>query len=90
MCIGLQHSLVRLSYRYPRKLSCAAWNSQKGDSSQNQMHSYAPKSVQSYIPYAVVESSFLTRLNPLEYFVHSVRSRDSSFSGNADVPGSLT
>ncbi|KAL9328666.1 hypothetical protein ACSQ67_003669 [Phaseolus vulgaris] len=30
MCLGMQNSLVRLSYRLPRHLSCAAWNSQKG------------------------------------------------------------
>lgn len=89
MCLGLQHSLVRLSYRIPRKLSCAAWNSQKGLDSV-QMFSDTLESVQSYIPYAVVESSFLTGLNPLECFVHSVTNRDSSFSDNADLPGTLT
>ncbi|XP_012574546.1 DNA-directed RNA polymerase IV subunit 1 isoform X2 [Cicer arietinum] len=86
MCLGLQHSLVRLPYKIPRKLSCAAWNSQKG----MQIFSDTVEPVQSYIPYAVVESSFLTGLNPLECFVHSVTNRDSSFSDNADLPGTLT
>ncbi|TKY70899.1 DNA-directed RNA polymerase IV subunit 1 [Spatholobus suberectus] len=89
MCLGMQNSLVRLSYRLPRHLSCAAWNSQKGLDSI-QMFSGTLESVQSYIPYAVVEGSFLTGLNPLECFVHSVTNRDSSFSDNADLPGTLT
>ncbi|MED6198738.1 hypothetical protein PIB30_069412 [Stylosanthes scabra] len=89
MCLGLQHSLVRLSFRIPHQLSCAAWNSEKGlDSIQK--FSVIPKSVQSYIPYAVVEGSFLSGLNPLECFVHSVSNRDSSFSDNADLPGTLS
>ncbi|XP_021901821.1 DNA-directed RNA polymerase IV subunit 1 [Carica papaya] len=29
MCLGLQHSLVPLSFRFPHQLSCAAWNKQK-------------------------------------------------------------
>ncbi|RYQ79818.1 hypothetical protein Ahy_Scaffold1g106629 isoform A [Arachis hypogaea] len=89
MCLGLQHSLVRLSFRIPHQLSCAAWNSEKGIDSV-QKFSSTPKSVQSYIPYAVVEGSFLSGLNPLECFVHSVTNRDSSFSDNADLPGTLS
>ncbi|KAH1164241.1 hypothetical protein GLYMA_01G215700v4 [Glycine max] len=89
MCLGMQNSLVRLSYRLPRHLSCADWNSQKWVDSI-QMSSGTLESVQSYIPYAVVESSFLTGLNPLECFVHSVTNRDSSFSDHADLPGTLT
>ncbi|BAU00511.1 hypothetical protein VIGAN_10211300 [Vigna angularis var. angularis] len=89
MCLGMQNSLVRLSYRLPRHLSCSAWNSEKGlDSIQK--YSGTLKSVQSYIPCAVVKSSFLTGLNPLECFVHSVATRASGFSENADVPGTLT
>ncbi|KAL2348086.1 hypothetical protein Fmac_002086 [Flemingia macrophylla] len=89
MCLGLQNSLVRLSYRLPPHLSCTAWNSLKGLDSL-QLSSGTLEYVQSYIPYAVVESSFLTGLNPLECFVHSVTNRDSSFSDNADLPGTLT
>ncbi|KAE9614168.1 putative DNA-directed RNA polymerase [Lupinus albus] len=88
MCLGLQHSLVRLSYKIPYQLSCDGWNSQTCDS--NQMLPVCPESVQSYVPYAVIESSFLTGLNPLECFVHSLTNRDSSFSGNAYLPGTLT
>ncbi|KAK7251246.1 hypothetical protein RIF29_34276 [Crotalaria pallida] len=86
MCLGLQHSLVRLSFKIPHQLSCAGWNSRMCDSYQT----VCPESVQTYIPYAVIKSSFLTGLNPLECFVHSVSNRDSSFSGNADLPGTLT
>ncbi|KAE9613175.1 putative DNA-directed RNA polymerase [Lupinus albus] len=89
MCLGLQHSLVRLSYRIPRQLSCAAWNRQKKLDSTKRFFG-TPQSVQCYIPYAVVENSFMTGLNPLECFVHSVANRDSSFSDNADLPGTLT
>ncbi|XP_019445104.1 PREDICTED: DNA-directed RNA polymerase IV subunit 1-like isoform X1 [Lupinus angustifolius] len=89
MCLGLQHSLVRLSYRIPRQLSCAAWNRQKKLDSTKRFFG-TPQSVQCYIPYAVVENSFMTGLNPLECFVHSVTNRDSSFSDNADLPGTLT
>ncbi|WJX54939.1 DNA-directed RNA polymerase [Trifolium repens] len=89
MCLGLQHSLVRLSYRIPRELSCAGWNSQKGIHSM-EMFSESIEPGQSFIAHAVVESSFLTGLNPLECFVHSVTNRDSSFSDNADLPGTLT
>lgn len=79
MCLGLQQSLVTLSFKIPHQLSCAAWNNQK----ENVENS-------SYIPYAVVQNSFLSGLNPVECFVHSLTSRDSSFSGNADLPGTLT
>ncbi|KAK7317076.1 hypothetical protein RJT34_01003 [Clitoria ternatea] len=89
MCLGLQNSLVRLSYKIPHELSCAAWNSQKGPDSI-QMFSGTLQCAQSYIPYAVVQSSFLTGLNPFECFVHSVTNRDSAFSDNADLPGTLT
>ncbi|CAH2048096.1 unnamed protein product [Thlaspi arvense] len=88
MCIGLQNSSVALSFGFPRKLTCDSWNDPRsplrgamGDD----------KTVtESFVPYGVIESSFLTGLNPLEAFVHSVTSRDSSFSGNADLPGTLS
>ncbi|KAL8170630.1 hypothetical protein V2J09_022434 [Rumex salicifolius] len=88
MSLGLQHSMVPLSFKLPHKLSCEAWNNSKahGSSFRNQDALDCSKS---YIPYAVVESSFLAGLNPLECFVHSVTSRDSSFRENADVPGTL-
>ncbi|GAV79426.1 RNA_pol_Rpb1_2 domain-containing protein/RNA_pol_Rpb1_3 domain-containing protein/RNA_pol_Rpb1_1 domain-containing protein/RNA_pol_Rpb1_4 domain-containing protein/DUF3223 domain-containing protein, partial [Cephalotus follicularis] len=84
MCLGLQHSLVPLSFSFPHQLSCAAWNNHKLPSDHT---TECPKS---FIPSAVVENSFLTGLNPLETFVHSVTSRDSSFSDNADLPGTLS
>ncbi|EXC17779.1 DNA-directed RNA polymerase D subunit 1 [Morus notabilis] len=88
MCLGLQHSLVPLSFGFPHLLSCAAWNEHKV-SCLIQEDADAPKSAKSYIPYAVVGNSFLTGLNPLESFVHSVTSRESSFSDNAELPGTL-
>ncbi|KAL8556955.1 hypothetical protein ACS0TY_004432 [Phlomoides rotata] len=81
MSLGLQHSLSLLSFSIPQQLSCASWNNKKnlpGDNSK------------SYIPCAIITSSFSTGLNPLECFVLSLTSRDSSFSGHADVAGTLT
>lgn len=87
MCLGLQHSFVPLSFRLPHKLSCAVWNELKTKSSNFEEDFECTKS---FIPFAVVEGSFVTGLNPLECFVHSVTSRGSSFSENANVPGTLT
>ncbi|KAF5734464.1 DNA-directed RNA polymerase IV subunit 1 [Tripterygium wilfordii] len=89
LCLGLQYSAVPLSFEFPHRLSCAGWNKQKGISLIQKADKSAacPKS---YIPYAVVENSFLSGLNPIESFVHSVTSRGSSFSDNADLPGTLS
>ncbi|XP_059276067.1 DNA-directed RNA polymerase IV subunit 1 isoform X1 [Lycium ferocissimum] len=81
MCLGLQQSLVPLSFRMPRQLSCDAWNNHKSHRIFEKAHNN--------IPCAVVENSFLAGLNPLECFVHSLTTRDSSFSGHADVSGTL-
>ncbi|XP_057977974.1 DNA-directed RNA polymerase IV subunit 1 isoform X2 [Malania oleifera] len=89
MCVGLQHSLVPLSFRMPHHLSCGTWNNLKVPAVSDKVHDTA-ECAQSFIPYAVVENSFLTGLNPLECFVHSLTCRDSSFSDNADVPGTLS
>ncbi|GMJ15023.1 SILENCING MOVEMENT DEFICIENT 2, NUCLEAR RNA POLYMERASE D 1A, nuclear RNA polymerase D1A [Hibiscus trionum] len=89
MCLGLQHSLVPLSFRFPPKLSCAAWNDLKSHG-LTQEGDDTVESAKNFIPYAVVESSFTTGLNPLECFVHSVTSRESSFSDHADLPGTLS
>ncbi|KAI4303490.1 hypothetical protein MLD38_039113 [Melastoma candidum] len=87
MCIGLQHSLVPLPFYIPPQLSCASWNNHKKVNLDYLCEDFDyPKS---FIPYGVVESSFLSGLNPLECFVHSVTNRASSFSENAEVPGTL-
>lgn len=89
MSLGLQHSLVSLSFKFPHKLTCVAWNNEKSDGLVQKIDDTV-ESAKNYIPYAVVESSFLTGLNPLECFVQSVTSRESSFSDNADLPGTLS
>ncbi|KAB2018222.1 hypothetical protein ES319_D08G214600v1 [Gossypium barbadense] len=89
MCLGLQHSLVPLSFRFPHQLSCAAWTNQKSHILTQKVDD-TDESAKKYIPYAVVESSFVKGLNPLECFVHSVTTRDTSFSDNADLPGTLS
>ncbi|XP_070038864.1 DNA-directed RNA polymerase IV subunit 1 isoform X1 [Nicotiana tomentosiformis] len=88
MCLGLQQSLVPLSFRMPRRLSCDAWNNHKAHLPFEKAHN-VPERPGPYIPCAVVENSFLAGLNPLECFVHSLTTRDSSFSGHADVSGTL-
>ncbi|KAL6182113.1 hypothetical protein ACLB2K_043536 [Fragaria x ananassa] len=88
MCLGLQHSLVPLSFKFPNQLSCDAWNDQKARGIVQEVGRNF-ESIESYIPSAVVKSSFLTGLNPVECFVHSVTSRDGSFSNNAELPGTL-
>ncbi|KAL6980110.1 DNA-directed RNA polymerase [Sarracenia purpurea var. burkii] len=88
MCLGLQHSLVPLPFRMPHDLSCAAWNNHKAPASSRHIPECAGPG--RYIPYAVVENSFLSGLNPLECFVHSLTARDTSFSDNADLPGTLS
>ncbi|XP_024175179.1 DNA-directed RNA polymerase IV subunit 1 isoform X1 [Rosa chinensis] len=88
MCLGLQHSLVPLSFKFPNQLSCDAWNDQKARGIVQEV-GRAFESIESYIPSTVVKSSFLTGLNPVECFVHSVTSRDGSFSNNAELPGTL-
>ncbi|KAG5539714.1 hypothetical protein RHGRI_020056 [Rhododendron griersonianum] len=84
MCLGLQHSLVSLAFRLPHELSCAAWNDHKASASTD-----IPECSGRYIPSATIGSSYLSGLNPLECFVHSVTARDISFSDNADLPGTL-
>lgn len=86
MCVGLQHSLVPLSFDIPHHLSNASYNSHK-ERNIDRTHDFPFP--QSFIPFAVVKNSFLSGLNPLECFVHSVTNRASSFSENAEVPGTL-
>ncbi|PHT57932.1 hypothetical protein CQW23_00295 [Capsicum baccatum] len=81
-------SLVPLSFRIPRQLSCDGWNAHKSYLVFEKAHK-VPECPGPYIPGAVVENSFLAGLNPLECFVHSLTTRDSSFSGHADVSGTL-
>ncbi|GJW24480.1 DNA-directed RNA polymerase IV subunit 1 isoform X1 [Tanacetum coccineum] len=83
MCVGYQHSLVPLSFHFPREFSCVSWNDHKrADSSFS-------SGVDRYVPYGVIKSSFLSGLNPMELFVHSVTNRDASFGGHADISGTL-
>ncbi|KAL7160206.1 hypothetical protein ABFS83_01G078000 [Erythranthe nasuta] len=89
LCLGLQHTLAPVSFSIPRDLSCASWNYQKGNSGVHNFNG-SPEVSESYIPCALVSSSFLAGLNPLENFVLSLTARDSSFSGHADVSGTIT
>lgn len=77
--LGLQHSSLPLSFSVPCKPSVISGSVARDTypSSENS------------VPYAVVASSFLDGLNPMECFMHSVSSRSTSFADNADVPGTL-
>ncbi|KAL1547569.1 DNA-directed RNA polymerase [Salvia divinorum] len=81
MCVGLQHSLAPLSFSVPRHLSCASWNYQKNLPDLQTSHGY--------IPCTMIGNSFSAGLNPQECFVLSLTTRDGSFGGNADIPGTL-
>ncbi|KAK9121359.1 hypothetical protein Syun_018976 [Stephania yunnanensis] len=87
LCLGLQHSSVPLPFRVPEKSSSLNNIKFSGllKNSCDIIHSAG-----SNFPYAIVEDSFLDGLNPIECFIHSLSCRDTSFSDNADVPGSLT
>ncbi|KAK9144966.1 hypothetical protein Sjap_004869 [Stephania japonica] len=87
LCLGLQHSSVPLPFRVPEKPS-----SLNNIKFSGLLKNYCDviHSAESNFPYAIVENSFLDGLNPIECFIHSLSCRDSSFSENADVPGSLT
>ncbi|VFQ77049.1 unnamed protein product [Cuscuta campestris] len=76
MCLGLLHASCTLGFQIPYHLSSPSWN--------------IPEHSGPHFPCAVVENSFLTGLNPLEGFVHSLVTREGSFGGNADVSGTLT
>ncbi|KAK4486433.1 hypothetical protein RD792_009108 [Penstemon davidsonii] len=89
MCVGLKHSSTPLSFTIPQCLSCESWNDQKTVSSFYISDGTRVVS-NSYIPCIAVGSSYLVGLNPLECFVHSLTNRDSCFSGQADVSGSLS
>ncbi|XP_071693207.1 DNA-directed RNA polymerase IV subunit 1-like [Rutidosis leptorrhynchoides] len=83
MCVGYQHSLVSLSFRLPREFSCVSWNEHK------RVDSSFSSGVDRYVPYGVIKTPFLSGLNPLELFVHSLTNRDASFGGHADISGTL-
>ncbi|KAI3925704.1 hypothetical protein MKX01_003263 [Papaver californicum] len=77
LCLGLQHSSTPLSFKVPSMLSCSTRNHTDVDTPG------------SHILYAMIENSFLSGLDPLECYVHSVSTRDSSFGENAEIPGTL-
>ncbi|GFP97753.1 DNA-directed RNA polymerase iv subunit 1 [Phtheirospermum japonicum] len=80
MCVGLQHTLAPVAFPVPRGLTCASWNDEKSNYEISD----------SFIPCTMVGSSFLAGLNPLECFMLSLTTRDSTFGGHADVSGTLT
>ncbi|KAL5709479.1 DNA-directed RNA polymerase [Ranunculus cassubicifolius] len=75
--LGLQYSNVPLSFSIPWDPLCGPDLGAQSSSSELN------------VPYAVVSSSFLNGLNPMECFMHSVSSRSTSFADHADVPGTL-
>ncbi|KAL3647224.1 hypothetical protein CASFOL_008192 [Castilleja foliolosa] len=80
LCVGLQHTLAPVAFLVPRGLTCASWNEEKSNYEKSD----------SFIPCTMVGSSFLAGLNPLECYMLSLTTRDSTFGGHADVSGTLT
>ncbi|CAA0820535.1 DNA-directed RNA polymerase IV subunit 1 [Striga hermonthica] len=86
MCVGLQHTLAPVAFPVPIELSCAGWNKEKNR--HEELRGFEAVS-DSYIPCTMVGSSFLEGLNPMECFMLSLTTRDSTFGGHADVSGTL-
>ncbi|KAL6882669.1 hypothetical protein ACP4OV_011359 [Aristida adscensionis] len=86
-CVGLQLPASKFPFRIPSQLSCISWNQHK--SSDCEITKGVNGSVSQNL-YAVIRSSFIEGLNPLECLLHSISGRANFFSENADVPGTLT
>ncbi|XP_062184129.1 DNA-directed RNA polymerase IV subunit 1 isoform X2 [Phragmites australis] len=87
-CVGLQLPASKFPFRIPSQLSCICWNKQK--SLDFEITEGVNESVGGQDLYAVVRSSFIEGLNPLECLLHAISGRANFFSEHADVPGTLT
>jgi DNA-directed RNA polymerase IV subunit 1 len=76
LCLGLQLPIGKFPFTIPSNLNCVSWNNHKAMVEPGQSS------------YAVIRSSFLDGLNPLECLLHSISGR-ANFSDNAEVPGTL-
>lgn len=76
LCLGLQLPVRKFPFTIPSNLNCVSWNNHKAMVEPGQSS------------YAVIRSSFLDGLNPLECLLHSISGR-ANFSDNAEVPGTL-
>ncbi|KAJ6794026.1 DNA-directed RNA polymerase IV subunit 1 [Iris pallida] len=88
VCVGLQLSTNPLPYKIPRILSCSQWNQHKAFYRHGVPEGAVDCGGQN--SYALITSSFLDGLNPLELFFHALSSRANFFSEKADLPGTLT
>ncbi|XP_078176886.1 nuclear RNA polymerase D1A isoform X3 [Carex rostrata] len=77
LCLGLQLPVRKFPFTIPSDLNCVSWNNHKAMVEPGQSSLYA-----------VIKSSFLDGLNPLECLLHSISAR-ANFSDNAEVPGTL-
>ncbi|KAJ3680051.1 hypothetical protein LUZ60_016329 [Juncus effusus] len=77
VCLGLQLPVNSFPFTIPTNLTCKSWNNHKKDLEKGQSS------------YAIIKSSFLNGLNPLECLLHAVSGRANFFSENAEVPGVL-
>ncbi|XP_020084500.1 DNA-directed RNA polymerase IV subunit 1 isoform X1 [Ananas comosus] len=87
LCLGLQLSASTFPFRIPQQLSCSWWNKQKALECGDQD---AIRCEERRNFYAVIRSSFLQGLNPLECFLHAISGRANFFGENAEIPGTLT
>ncbi|TVU39364.1 hypothetical protein EJB05_12777 [Eragrostis curvula] len=87
-CVGLQLPARKFPFMIPSQLSCACWNKQK--LSDSEIIEGSNENLRAQNLYAVIRSSFIDGLNPLECLIHAISGRANLFSENANVPGSLT
>ncbi|TVU16080.1 hypothetical protein EJB05_39628, partial [Eragrostis curvula] len=87
-CVGLQLPASKFPFRIPSRLTCICWNKEKLSSSE--IIEDTNENLRGQNLYAVIRSSFIEGLNPLECLLHSISGRANLFSENATVPGTLT
>ncbi|TVU35011.1 hypothetical protein EJB05_16875, partial [Eragrostis curvula] len=87
-CVGLQLPASKFPFTIPSQLSCVCWNKQK--LSDCEIIEGSNENLGGQNLYAVIRSSFIDGLNPLECLLHAISGRANFFSENADVPGTLT
>ncbi|XP_020572389.1 DNA-directed RNA polymerase IV subunit 1 isoform X2 [Phalaenopsis equestris] len=87
-CLGMQFSASEIPFNIPRVLSCEHWNQQKKLHQHRVLDDAEGGSIQKH--FAVIKSSLLDGLNPLECFFHALSGRANLFSENAQLPGTLS
>ncbi|TVU19005.1 hypothetical protein EJB05_35128, partial [Eragrostis curvula] len=87
-CVGLQLPASKFPFRIPSQLTCIGWNEDK--LSKSEIIEGTNEKFGGQNLYALIRSSFIEGLNPLECLLHSISGRANIFSENANVPGTMT